>query len=151
MRNYTGYGWEGSKYDSDLTIVEVAKKVRKELKKLTGTKWSVTTKKFSMGCSMSVSLMEAPFPVFKEGVDKTYAQINNFHIDRADYITDNAKRILIDAKRLAGSFNYDDSDSQIDYFNTNFYFDLNVGKYDRPFKIVEVDEWSDPSNIWKVS
>lgn len=35
---------------------------------------------------------------------------------------------------IARGFNYDDSDGMIDYFNTNFYLHLNIGKWDKPFK-----------------
>ena len=35
---------------------------------------------------------------------------------------------------LVNSYNYDDSDGMIDYFDTNFYMHLNVGKWDKPYK-----------------
>ena len=37
------------------------------------------------------------------------------------------------AWKIASSYNYDDSDAMIDYFNTNFYLHLNIGKWDKPF------------------
>ena len=37
----------------------------------------------------------------------------------------------------AQSYNYDDSDSMTDYFDTNFYLSVYVGKWDKPFKIVQ--------------
>ena len=35
----------------------------------------------------------------------------------------------------ATAYNYDDSDSQTDYFDTNFYYSLAIGKWDKPFTI----------------
>ena len=29
---------------------------------------------------------------------------------------------------------YDESDSQIDYFNTSFYISINIGRWDKPYK-----------------
>ena len=40
------------------------------------------------------------------------------------------------ATKIATSYNYDDSDGMIDYFNTNFYLHLNIGRWDKPFKVV---------------
>lgn len=40
------------------------------------------------------------------------------------------------AYQLVKSYNFDDSDGMIDYFNTNFYLDLNIGRWDKPFKAV---------------
>uniref|UniRef100_A0A6M3XYU9 Large polyvalent protein associated domain-containing protein n=1 Tax=viral metagenome TaxID=1070528 RepID=A0A6M3XYU9_9ZZZZ len=38
------------------------------------------------------------------------------------------------AYKIASGYNYDDSDGMIDYFNTNFYLHLNIGKWDNPFQ-----------------
>jgi hypothetical protein len=36
----------------------------------------------------------------------------------------------------ANDGNWDKSDSQIDYFNVGWYVDLNIGRYDKPYKRV---------------
>jgi len=33
-------------------------------------------------------------------------------------------------------YNYDNSDSQSDYFDVNFYLNIGIGRYDKPFKEV---------------
>lgn len=40
---------------------------------------------------------------------------------------------LVDALKAAGY--YDNSNAMIDYFETAYYFDLNIGDYNRPFKL----------------
>lgn len=41
--------------------------------------------------------------------------------------------IMKDVYRLIKGYNFDDSDGMIDYFHTNFYLHLNIGKWDKPF------------------
>jgi dipeptide/tripeptide permease len=31
---------------------------------------------------------------------------------------------------------YDKSDAQVDYFNTAYYYDVNVGSWNKPYKLV---------------
>jgi hypothetical protein len=66
-----------------------------------------------------------------------YSDINHYHIKDDYMLTDYAKKILTYAKDLANSFNYDDSDSQTDYFSTNFYLSLYVGKWNKKFEIIK--------------
>src|SRR5699024_7860683 len=47
-----------------------------------------------------------------------------------------AKAMMTDVVELINSYRYDDSDGMIDYFDTNFYYDVSVGKWDKPFKVV---------------
>lgn len=42
---------------------------------------------------------------------------------------------VIDAIKKGGDW-YDKSDIQSDYFNTAFYFDINVGNWNKPYKLV---------------
>lgn len=40
---------------------------------------------------------------------------------------------LVEAIKAAGY--YDNSNAQIDYFDTAYYFDIHIGRYDKPFKL----------------
>lgn len=68
-----------------------------------------------------------------------YLQINHyqFHeftgLNNGTPITKKAHDCLKTAYQMINSFNYDDSDAQIDYFSTNFYLHLNIGKWNKPF------------------
>jgi len=165
MQNYTGYGWEGKRYDRSLDIKDIAKIVRSELKKGFPTcKFSVTLERYSMGQSLHIALMEAPFEailkkgsiinnefvsVQDQGYEYTaYAQLNQYTF-KYDYenalhsipgwnngaqLSREAWDVMTGAYKLTNSFNYDDSDGMIDYFDTNFYLHLNIGKWDKAFQ-----------------
>ena len=166
MQNYTGNGWEGENYNDNLDITEIAKILRGKLKEsFPQCKFSVRIERYAGGQSLSVHLMEAPFDVFPESVPeitgpihpieretlkdrldysqrKQYLQVNHYQfreftgLNNGTPITLEAHECLKKVSKLVESFNYDDSDSQIDYFNTNFYLHLNVGKWDKPFQCV---------------
>ena len=137
-------------YDTTL----IAKMVRQQLKKeIPDCKFSVTSKWFSGGSSMTVALMAAPFPVFardtlctgaKIGTD--YAQLNHYQLRRAFdygdpgicngvYLTPQAWAVLSRAVEIGQQQNWDNSDIQTDYFDVNYYFDIHIGKWDKPFQI----------------
>ena len=136
---------------------KIAKIVRQQIKKeIPNCKFSVTSKWFSMGSEISVSLMTAPFPVFAQGVDcngnkrlDDYAQLNHFQLrrdfdyDRRDpgicngvFLTPEAWDVLQRADEIANLHNWDNSDIQTDYFDVNYYFNINIGKWDKPFQVV---------------
>ncbi|KKL27014.1 hypothetical protein LCGC14_2389400 [marine sediment metagenome] len=134
MQNYTGRGWEGKNYDNNLSTKEITKIVRQRLKKeFSECKFSVRYKSFAGGSSISCALVSAPFDVFTEDLKDGYIQVNHFYIEKENIFTDKAKEVLKKVTDMFTSFNYNDSDAQIDYFSTNFYFHLEVGQWDKPF------------------
>ena len=58
--------------------------------------------------------------------DRDTTDINHYHIDTEDMLTDDGKKIVEAANQVVRAFNYDDSNAQVDYFDTNFYYNLNV-------------------------
>ena len=58
--------------------------------------------------------------------DRDTTDINHYHIDKEDMLTDDGKKIVEVANQVVRAFNYDDSNAQVDYFDTNFYYNLNV-------------------------
>lgn len=58
--------------------------------------------------------------------DSTTTTINQYYIDREDMLNDEGKEIVKVADQVIKAFNYDDSNSQVDYFDTNFYYNLKV-------------------------
>lgn len=167
-----GYKFEGSKYrqNSNLTTKEIAAKIREELKtKHPNCVFSVTKESYSGGASISIDLMAAPFEALKcyyknnwvDGVrktenyqdDKGHAQLGIISKDYENgqsngaVLTLEAWEVMKDAQSIANSYNYDDSDSMTDYFNTNFYLHLNIGKWNKPFKVIEAKE--EPKQVLK--
>lgn len=58
--------------------------------------------------------------------DRDTTDINQYHIDSEEMLTEDGKEIVRVANQVIKAFNYDDSNSQADYFDTNFYYDLKV-------------------------
>lgn len=62
-----------------------------------------------------------------------YQQVNVYWVD--DHYTGKAKNFLnevLDAIKKSGEW-YDESNAQIDYFNTAFYIDINIGRWDKKY------------------
>lgn len=84
---------------------------------------------------MAIALMSAPFEAFENGqIGTGYHQVNQYYIEKDSRLTIDAKQVLSVVLGICLAYNYDDSDGQIDYFDTNFYLHLAVGKWNKPFK-----------------
>lgn len=58
--------------------------------------------------------------------DRDTTEINQYHIDKEDMLNGMGKKIVEVANQVIKAFNYDDSNAQADYFDTNFYYNLEV-------------------------
>ena len=58
--------------------------------------------------------------------DRDTTDINQYHIDSEEMLTEDGKKIVGVANQVIKAFNYDDSNAQVDYFDTNFYYNLKV-------------------------
>ena len=133
-----------------ITTQEVAA-IRKELKaQLPQYKFSVTRHHHS---SVTVAFMKGPafseYTYFdryageqKDAVLEGHEQLNHYHAERF-YGEENAaiinkvEEIIKTAPVKAGGREwYDDSDSQTDYFDTAYYMNIHVGKWDKPYEVV---------------
>lgn len=140
--SYTPNATEGIKYAEveNLTLSEIAKLIRQDLKKeLPGCKFSVQSKLYSGGGSIDVYLMRAPQNIYSNEYEQAKAiddweQIRQLRKEDKEY-TDFGKNILAKAKSIWDSYNFDDSDSMIDYFHVNYYGGINIGKWDKPFQV----------------
>jgi ABC-type nitrate/sulfonate/bicarbonate transport system substrate-binding protein len=110
---------------------ETKQKVQAALKpvfKKYGIKATVAKGSYASSLVVNVSAGDIDF-----GTD--YQQVNIYWID--DNHTGKAKDFLNEVLReikRAGEW-YDESDSQIDYFNTAFYISINIGRWDKPYKL----------------
>ena len=65
---------------------------------------------------------------------KDYMQVNPYHYQ--NHFTGKAKEFLTEAfKALKSADWYDESDAMTDYFNTAYYVDLNIGKWNKPYAL----------------
>lgn len=49
------------------------------------------------------------------------------------FLTEGGHALLKRVVEIVNQYNYDNSDPMTDYFDTNFYLDLSLGKWDKPF------------------
>lgn len=74
--------------------------------------------------------------IVQEEIQKANYQQLNSYLRGLEWMNPAVLEVLQDIKKLLASYNYDDSDSMIDYFDTNFYVDFNIGKSGKPAKLV---------------
>lgn len=66
---------------------------------------------------------------------ENYLQVNTYWYQ--DHFSGKAKDFLAEAKKaLLSAGWYDNSDIQTDYFDTAYYIDINVGRYDKPYEVI---------------
>jgi len=68
---------------------------------------------------------------------KMHEQVNHYYIKDSVYLTEEAKEVITKAQNIINSYNFDDSDGQIDYFHTSFYSNMSIGKWDKPFQLTK--------------
>lgn len=133
---YTQNGWAGKNYKCGRSTKEITEIIRSYLKEAySDCKWSVRYSSYSGGSSIHVALMEAPYNVFVDGTNHCES-VNQYHFDMDDRYVPKAHAMIQDVIDFINSYRYSDSDGMIDYFDTNFYYDVSVGKWDNPFKVV---------------
>ena len=105
-------------------------------------KWSLSVKHHS---TLVLNIYSAPVDLIEEinrcnkanqrngfdpPVERTYAQVNEYYIDRQFDKTLPLIKKIRDAMMVG---NHNNSDSMTDYFDVGWYIDINIGKWDRPF------------------
>lgn len=130
---YNEYRWEGSNYKGQRPP-EICELIRRWLReRYSRYKFSVTRSHYD---SIYIFLMEADFePFTKESGITTYKELNHYHLDKDTDITDRAREVMENVRSYAQSYNYDNSDIMTDYFDTNFYLNLGIGNYRKPYKL----------------
>lgn len=132
---YTAWGWEGSRYDRALSTKDIAALVR-EYCKTHWNQWRFSVRcHFASMCSeIRIELKGGPIPCgtrSNDDFDRRWGvQTCYRYHDHDDRVDPMAEVVMKDVVEYCQSFNYDDSDSQIDYFDTNFYLFENVAGQD---------------------
>lgn len=130
---YNEYRWKGSNYHGQRPP-EICNLIRQWLKKTYPRyKFSVTRSNYD---SIYIFLLEADFePFTKDSGITTYVDLNVYHLDKERRITDRARDVMENVCSYAQSYNYDNSDVMTDYFDRNFYLNLGIGNYRKPYKL----------------
>lgn len=140
---------------------EIAKQIRQDLKAMKGYKFSVRTETYSMGSSIHLNVMKSPKRLIRNMSEipeitssnytkdqiadmqsKGYHQLNQYQMsDEFDpkswnngvFLTEAGHNDLKMVVEIIEKYHWDKSDSSVDYFNTNFYYHINLGKWDKEF------------------
>lgn len=186
MKNsYSGQGWEGTKYDSNLSTKEIAKNISDYSKKeFPDVKLSRKTDYNSIDVHIMSS--DKDLYVTSKDIDKmsdnqvfdtihqsiggvgrlddwlnknnrkskegTYTtndareylkeELNTYRNRKGDnvsgsewYLSDYGKKVVSGLNKEMNSYNFDDDDAYTDYFNSNFYGYVKIGKWDAPYQV----------------
>ena len=123
-----------------ITAAEV-KEVRNELKRVF-PKYKFKVNKSSGSCSsVTVSVMAGPADfseLFGQNANRANAQINHYHLyqyGKFQKFFETIDKIIrtAPAKAPGGRAFYDNSDAMTDYFDTAFYYNINVGTWSQPY------------------
>lgn len=130
---YNEYRWCGTNYKGQgaREIVDIIRSWLKET--YPRYRFSVRREGYS---SIYVTLMSADFEAFTKESGLIHHSINHYHIKTEKGLTDRAREVMTNVRNFVMSYNYDDSDPMTDYFNTNFYLTLAIGKWSNPYKVV---------------
>lgn len=63
---------------------------------------------------------------YKGYVEKESFSVNHYYLDRLTVFTPEALERIKLANQVVMAYRYDESNSQVDYFNTNFYYDIYI-------------------------
>lgn len=70
----------------------------------------------------------------KKDLESGHFDINQYHIDNDYRLTPYGKQVFKDIMKVSNAYNYDESDSMTDYFNTGHYISIGVGKDGKPYQ-----------------
>lgn len=131
---------------NNLSTKEIAARVRAELKRqLPEWRFSVTMKSFSGGSSITLALVSGPVPALVQG---DYAQLNQYvfadgptaygrdYHNNGAHLTPKGWEVMERATHILSADHWDKSDIMSDYFCCNFYMHVEIGRWDRPYKVV---------------
>jgi hypothetical protein len=142
----------GSKYIAGLDKADIAKAVRADIKAavaagtLPEAKYSVRISRFAGGSSITVKVADLPGRTFTDGwlkgghgwLLKAPATIEDGEIVRPSKYTRAANATLDALKEILAAYNFDGSDSSVDYFHVNFYAHVDLdSKWEHSKEAVE--------------
>ena len=117
---------------------EDVKKIRVALKNEFGKKLKFGVRKSSGGHSVGVTIKSGTVDFSDIMRNNTYeqVQVNHYHLQNYGVHKSLFEKIVEIIKTAPSKKWYNNSDAMIDYFDVAFYFDLNVGDWDNPYKKV---------------
>lgn len=115
---------------------ETVKGMRNELKVLfpakQGYKISVTTRNYS---TVICTIITAPIEL-RSDLTRSYNSVNEYYIEKNYEGNPAAIEVLTKINDILNQNNYDNSDSQSDYFDVGHYTSIRIGDWDKPFTVI---------------
>ena len=117
---------------------EDVKKIRVALKNEFGKKLKFGVRKSPSHHSVSVTIKSGTVDFSDLMRNNTYeqVQVNHYHLHNYGVHQSLFEKIVEIIKTAPSKKWYNNSDAMIDYFDVAFYFDLNVGDWNNPYKKV---------------
>ena len=118
---------------------EDVKKIRVALKNEFGKKLKFGDRKSSGGHSVGVTIKSGTVDfsdIMRKNNFYDQVQVNQYHLQNYGVHKSLFEKIVEIIKTAPSNKWYDNSDAMIDYFDVAFYFDLNVGDWNNPYKKV---------------
>jgi len=112
---------------------EYAKQIRNDLKaRLPDFKFSVKSDYNSIG----ISLMQAPKTVLAPAyASALYKPVDCHYIGDSEILNHYGKQIFKAVSEIVGRYYWNESRPEIDYFSVSFYYNFNVGRWDKAFEV----------------
>ena len=118
---------------------EDVKKIRVALKNEFGKKLKFGVRKSGGSHSVGVTIKSGTID-FSDIMGTTdfdkYVQVNQYHLGNYGVHKSLFEKIIEIIKTAPSNKWYNNSDPMTDYFDVAFYFDLNVGEWDKPYEKV---------------
>lgn len=130
---YNEYSWKGSRFDRNLGNDDITNLIRNWLKETyPACKFSVNQKGYK---SINVHILKMDFNPFTTAEPlKTY-EVGRYSVEEDKNLNDRAKDVLTNIQAYVLSYNYDNSDGMIDYFDRGFYESFMFGSVNTPFSV----------------
>ena len=129
---------------------EEVKAIRTQLKAEFGKDFKFSVRKSTSLSSVCVTILKSPLaftdvltykdPATGELITREYSSVNHYNIEN---FYKNAEEVKVLSKineiiltaptSVTGEDFYDESDTMTDYFNVSFYYDIEVGHWDKPY------------------
>lgn len=124
---------QGAAYDAAMDLKDIAKLVRKDIKRALkegripeGTKCSVRISRFSMGQSLTVSVTKCSVLLANPAWYEAHA-VSDFEAqDRIRHILHAGRELIQELENIAGRYNRSERESQTDYYNCNFFLSADI-------------------------
>lgn len=85
--------------------------------------------------TLTLNISEGKIDFLKDFDVNGHCQVNEFYIDR-DFGDTKAAQCLKELKEAMNIGNHDNSEPMTDYFDVGWYISINIGKWDKPYKLI---------------